>query len=189
MPIDPAMPKRRIARAAAAAPALGERGGRQAAVDVEQGHGRGQAHPQRAAVEGDLAASRPPRAARTSRPARTGPGRAAGGVTRRSAPPGSARRARGRSVGAEPWRLGPAGLRDRLAHDLGAERRRPRSGLRQRLDQWLRCRRRARRCPAMLVEPAPSTTAPARSPGSSIAASTIAPSSTRIARSSPIPSS
>ena len=55
MPIEPAMPKRRIARAAAAAPASASVGGRQAAVDVEQGHGRRQAHPQRAAVEGDLA--------------------------------------------------------------------------------------------------------------------------------------
>ena len=113
---------------------LGERGRRQAAVDVEQGHRRRQAHPERAAGEGDLAGRRLLEQLGPARLLEPVGAVAASGADCRSARRGSARRgAAGRSRA--PWRAwagrAPGSPRGRSRRETRAPSVRPAAAARR----------------------------------------------------------
>ena len=186
MPIEPAMPKRRIARAAAAAPACARAAG-----------GRPPSTSNRVMAGVRLIRSAPPSKAispvaasssSSDQPAcsnRSGPEAGSGaGLPIRSSRLGPARN--GRSVGARLGRLGPARLGDGLAQDLGAEG--GALGQAGRGDDRFACRPRAWRC-RRYWSAAPRRRRRRASPAARSRPRGSRPSSTRIARSSPIPSS
>ena len=190
MPIEPVMPKRRIARAAAAAPASASAAG-----------GRLPSTSNRVMAGVRLIRSAPPSKrdlAGRSLLEQLGPAgllepvgpmaRERRGVADPFArAPGPSRKAAGRSRAASALSAGPARGSPRARSRPGrrAPSLRPAGSGETIASVAVRQARGARR---RLVS-RPSTIAPARRPGSSIAASTIVSPSTRIARFSPIPSS